>query len=322
MTRMCPTLLPQSGKFYREPPVPTIELVSPHMKLIHGDEWTAHLMRAFGVVPFDLCVNDTRLVISSFRAGPFRIGYPNFPIGLTVPEEVTACFSHEIIDQVRAMGIDMLRISVSSSISPLQGVHAVTHLPETIIENLAQWSPEALPSSVRYDLRCAKKAGLVVVDATESHADAIFCMYRDTIKRHGGALRYNQRYFQSLCEMSRVHPHVDCYVAETANGESAGFLVKIHDDGTAYYLHGGFDTEHKDLKPMYALINQAILTARDAGMNRFNMMTSPPNQVSLIRHKEKWGGRTAPMHHYEIAINDRRAKLLGLMLRMAQWLHR
>lgn len=292
------------------------------MSFIYSYEWQAHLTRAFGTKPLDLRVNGAGLVITCFRAGPFRIGYTNFPIGLTTSEEVDACFSNECLEQMRSAGIDMLRIGISSLIPPPPGVQVVKQLPETIVENLAQWSSEMLPSSVRYDLRCANRAGLTIVSATEHHADSIFAMYCDTIKRHRGTLRYNRRYFQSLCELSSSHPQVNCYVAETVNGEAAGFLVKIHDIDTAYYLHGGFRPKFRNSKPMYALINHAILTARAAGMKRFNMMSSPQNQPSLIRHKEKWGGRTEPMHYYEIVSNGERAKLLALILRLAQWLRR
>ena len=112
-----------------------------------------------------------------------------------------------------------------------------------------------------------------------------------------GTARYTERYFTSLAEHSVSNHLVDVRRA-VLDTDTAGFLVTGRHADTTYYLHGGTDPGFRNLSPSDLLMADAIRSAREAGCSRFNFMASPPQQDSLVRYKEKWGGETRQLQNY------------------------
>ena len=125
----------------------------------------------------------------------------------------------------------------------------------------------------------------------------LFDIYSRTVKRHGGSIRYSADYFQELIKLSAVQPRLQV-LAATEDAEIAGFAVVVRHGDTAYYLHGGAAPKFMRNSPSDLLLNSAILHAQRAGSQNFSLMASPPNQPTLVRYKEKWGGVTRDLKTY------------------------
>ena len=67
---------------------------------------------------------------------------------------------------------------------------------------------------------------------------------------------------------------------------------------------------------MDALFADAIENARYRGLDAFDFSASPPDQLGLVRYKEKWGGRTE--EHTTLTLAASRAT--GVLLRSIDYL--
>jgi lipid II:glycine glycyltransferase (peptidoglycan interpeptide bridge formation enzyme) len=203
---------------------------------------------------------------------------------------------------LKKMGADILRFSVPESLAQGEGNYGLS-LPETCIINLADWSEQGLDSDVRYKTRRARREGIQTRPIRVSDASFMYELYRLTVNRHEGRLRYTPRYFSAICNLLESSQDVYGLIAETPEQKPCGFIVTARADDTTYYLHGGFDPANANNRPGYVLMCAAIKLARDNGCVRFNLMSSPENQPTLVRFKEKWGGQTQPLFNLDIPIS-------------------
>ena len=130
---------------------------------------------------------------------------------------------------------------------------------------------------------------------------AAFFFYEATVRRHTGTLRYNENYFRALVGLSRHEPALRILVAGDGV-EVAGFAILVHHAGTAYYLHGGTASAYRQYSPNDLLLNEAIQLAQRDGAECFNLMSSPNDQPSLVKYKEKRGGVTKEHRTYTLPI--------------------
>lgn len=265
--------------------------------------WQELLERSFGCRTIYASNGRNGYAISIFSAGPFKIGYVGFPVGAGIGD-----FTPEsgIVDELRSASFDnkptCVRIPVSAFAgqAPLSLPYQVN--PETVIENLQQWKIESVSKNLRRDVRKAERSGLVISEATDFRVgDQLFDMYFQTVKRHGGALRYNADYFRELIKLADVQPRLRVLIA-TQDTEIAGFVVIARHGATAYYLHGGANPVYRKSSPSDLLIYNAIHYAQREGSENFSLMASPADQSSLIRYKEKWGGTTRDLSTYTLAL--------------------
>ena len=133
--------------------------------------------------------------------------------------------------------------------------------------------------------------------------------------RNRGGLRYTPAYFEALLRLSQKQPLLRCLGA-LVDDEVASFLVVACNGTIAYYLHGGSDMRFQTFRPADLLFARAIAWAQDQGMQSFNMMASPAAQTSLVRYKEKWGGRTKDQYTYDVPIRAFAAVMFRLAARV------
>lgn len=101
--------------------------------------------------------------------------------------------------------------------------------------------------------------------------------------------------------MSNKRSNLRCLLA-FLNEKIIGFVVVGCHGETAYYLHGAMDPTFRKHCTSDRLLFEAIVWAKEKGMNCFNLMSSPSSQPTLIRYKEKWGGVTRGHKVYELPI--------------------
>lgn len=219
-----------------------------------------------------------------FRRGPLRVGFPGFPVtpldfeGLSagLPERIDLLrANHSCLDAVAGRGI--------AGRSML--------LPESVIPVLSEW-PQRNARKLAKDRSYSRRQQVRLQPAEPDDAAGIFDIYRSTVSRHGGALRYSLGYFQRLLAIGGTFPSVCMRVAKsTVDDGLAGFCIATRDRGRGYYLHGGVDMRFRSLGVSDLLLDEAIAWSRGAGCTEFTMMASPPEQSGLVSFKRKWSER-------------------------------
>jgi len=292
-------------EFTLQPPDHWDALCAKHKALFHSPKWQSVLSQAFGsqtVYGWDANTH-AGLAITVFRAGPFRVGYVGFPTGGSMgvnPLEPDMVLSWK--EAHFPIKLHCLRVPVSAFDHSIALKLPFQKVPETAITKLQEWQDNRLPDSVGRNIRKATRAGIEIRDANLSnHGDTMFHLYRETIKRHRGLLRYNAKYFRALISYSLTTLNLRCLLASFRN-QIAGFLVVALANNTVYYMHGAVNPALQRYRPGDLLFHSAIKSAQKEGISCFNMMASPADQPSLVRYKEKWGGITKQHKTYTLTI--------------------
>lgn len=272
-----------------------------HGDFFHSSAWLGLLQQAFGAITL-YGSDETRQIgctLSIFKAGPFRIGYYGFPIGGQLGSQALTADDILSLRQTRLpLRVEILRLAASAfdASAPLDFSYRTN--PETAILNLDAWRADDHPK-LRHDINRVRRTGIKIESATDG--SLLYSLYAETVRRHGGSLRYNAAYFRALVDLARNCPALHCQVALSGT-ETIGFLIAVHHGKTAYYLHGATAPQHRKLAPSDLLIHEAIVWAQQRGVTSFNLMTSPAGQASLVRYKEKWGGTTREHRAYELTL--------------------
>jgi len=275
--------------------------MTPH-PFFHSPEWFSVLDYGFGARSL-VMPSTPPIAFTIFKGGPFRLAYTNFPVGAVTAEEMSLTKSDDTIQFLRMHGVHIFNF-VTSHLTDRISQSEVIYLPETIIENLMEWEESRLPSDVRYEVRRSRREGLRVREAGVEDAENLYLLYKDTISRHGGNIRYTLKYFQALVALAEHDHHLDCRVGLPPDQDTpCAFIIVVYDGDTAYYLHGGYDAHYARLRSGYGLISLAIAKARDSGCRAFNLMASPADQPALVKFKEKWGGITRQVITHRSPLN-------------------
>ncbi len=293
------------------------DICSTYNNLFHSTPWQHLLKRAFGsktIYAWDRG-NENGLAITVFNAGPFKIGYVGFPVGGTVNGKALPTAKIMTLKEVRfPVSLHLLRIPVSAFADSLEIPLPFVATPETAIASLGGWNVPSLPPRIRRDIKKALRTSLQTSDIrTPADGHGLHRLYQHTVRHRGGTLRYNAKYFEALAELSKRHNGLRCRLA-LADGELAGFIVTALSGTSAYYLHAAINPSFRRYTPGDLLLYEAIQWAQSQGMDCFNFMSSPADQPSLIRYKQKWGGMTREHHTYDMPIKA----LSAAIFRVAQ----
>ena len=285
--------------------------------LFHSLTWQQLLARSFGsqtIYVWDSAMADG-MAVTVFPAGPFRVGYVGFPVGGSLSRRPLLPSHLAALKQLPTpIRLHILRVPVSAFCESVEMGLPCSDAPETAILDLQGWDV-GHSKKLHRDVKKARHADLRIIPASgASHGDELYQLYRDTVTRRGGALRYNAAYFRHLVALAESQPGVRCLLA-IKDGVTAGFVVVVKDGTIAYYLHGATAPAMKHLGVTDLLLLDGIEWARDKGAEVFNLMSSPSSQDSLIRYKEKWGGITKTNRTYELAIR----RLPARLFRAALW---
>ncbi|MDH3372270.1 MAG: GNAT family N-acetyltransferase [Gammaproteobacteria bacterium] len=274
--------------------------------LFHSPDWAALLEASFNVKTHYI-LDETEqggFAVSSFRAGPFWLGYLGFPYGGMVGNAVLGnALLQDLRVSLSGFPPVAIRIPVSAfAESSVDLDFPYVQTPETAIADLPSWTPDAASENHRRDIKKAARSGLEITDARGSEdAAAIFRIYRDTVKRHRGGLRYNKTYFANLVDLAQSNDRVRVRLARL-DDNTAGFIVVVRHGFVACYLHGGLNLQYRHCRPAALLFSEAIEWAQGLGCECFNLMSSPPDQQSLVAYKERWGARTREHRTYTVPL--------------------
>lgn len=269
-----------------------------------SDDWANIITRTLNSEVVSITTRSGQTInVPVFRKAGLKVAIPNMPIGIEYCDIQEYIPRQEISELLASNGVDLIRVTgydESTSFKDSSKLSVIKQ-PYTSINNLQLWESSSLPSTIKRNVKTAKKRGISIVESSASLPDIsknCFEIYSSTVQRHSGKKRYTDRYFSELIEASWQNDNLDCFVA-MSNSDSedsasfAGFLIVAYHHERAFYLHGGIDYEKQKMRPMDAMFHFAINHAKQRGCSFFDMAQSPVNQPNLIRYKEKWGGTTA-----------------------------
>jgi len=240
--------------------------------------------------------------ITIFSAGPFRIGYLGFPVGGAVGG---FSLSPEVLSSLRTSRfpskLHCVRIPVSAFVEQPELPPNAQTAQETAILDLQGWNPQK-ETKLRQRVNRALRSPLEIIDASDvAQGNSLFSLYRDTVFRHGGSLKYTSAYFRALIKLSKASGKIRCLLA-MLDEQFVGFEVVACHGQTGYSLHGCTNPEYKKYSTSDLLTYSAVSWAREQGMLSYNFMSSPQERKSLVRYKEKWGGVTRQHKTYELVL--------------------
>ncbi len=112
---------------------------------------------------------------------------------------------------------------------------------------------------------------MIIDEATNPEVGhRLFAIYAQTVKQHGGSIRYSAVYFEELIKLATLNSRLRVLVA-SHNDEIAGFSVVACHGQTAYYLHGGAAPKFKKNSPSDLLLNDAIHLVQREGSHRVQL---------------------------------------------------
>lgn len=271
--------------------------------LFHSAEWLSLLERSFGCSSLYFLRDDHQhaAAISQFRAGPFRIGYLGFPVGGMVGG---GTLTAEFLAQLRTA--DSMPVAVripASGFGSLIGLDLPYDATiETAIVDLQSWELAKINKNRRRDVNRSLRSGLDLVDATNAEdGSRIFELYRSTLERNDGSLRYTAGYFSELIKLSQQDSRLRVLLAKQDDTIAAFTVVALHGK-VACYLHGAFDWAMREHLPSAMLLNEAIEWSKAQGCEAFNLMSSPKGQDSLVKYKERWGAESREHRTYTLPV--------------------
>lgn len=287
-----------------EPPDHWNKLCASNGSLFATAEWQELLRASFACKTIYGSDIDGGLVISSFKAGPFAVGYMGFPAGRFIGTQDSlrhALADLEVANRIRSP--ICLRVSLSAFSGPTDLELPFVTNPETAICDLQNWDSMAVSKKLRRDIRKVEKLGFEVMTCDDPSLGAIlFKIYEGTVKRHSGSMRYTREYFDHFLQLSRRNKRLRVVVAKR-DGQVAGFAATVREADITYYLHGGTDDQFRRESPSDLVLQTAINLARNDGCDVFNLMASPPDQPMLVSYKEKWGGISRELRTYTLALS-------------------
>lgn len=143
-----------------------------------------------------------------------------------------------------------------------------------------------LKPKCRYNLHLAEKKNLTIVSNLPTAS--FFNVLTKTSQRQHITL-HPQRYYHTIVDTLKPYDMVKVYGVEYQQQIIAVGLM-IYYAGTATYVHGGSDYQHRSLMAPYLLHWQVMQDAWAAGMKQYDWFGISDRWPGVSRFKLGWGG--------------------------------
>jgi len=233
----------------------------------------------------------------------FKILYGSIPYGHLIGEKsYYSTFLELLENEYRRRGIDQVRLAESpffesyapESFNPISARCSLLDLRGFNKENI--W--EGYRSEVRRAIRKAQKHELSVRRAASREEIEIFYhLYLSSMERNRAIAKYPLRWFEALYEILIQQKKADIFFAIKDDEYIAG-VVLIYSTTTYHYLHNGSMEAYLESRPNDLIVDYIIQKGAAEGKRTLDFMGSDPNDLSLLRFKEKWGSQSMNVYTY------------------------
>lgn len=252
----------------------------------------------------------------------FKILYASIPYGHLIGERsYYSTFCELLGKEFRKRGIDQARIAESpfSESNPLDSFQTLSARCTLLDLNKfdSKKVMEGYRSEVRRAVRKALKSGLSVKKATSKKEVEIFYqLYLSSMERNRAFGKYPLKWFHVLYELLIRQNKADILFA-AKDGKYVAGVVLIHSASSDHYLHNGSLEAYLESRPNDLIVDHIIQEGVREGKDILDFMGSDPDDLSLIRFKEKWGSRSLDIHTYVKDYHPLRCKIWEMGKRLA-----
>jgi lipid II:glycine glycyltransferase (peptidoglycan interpeptide bridge formation enzyme) len=171
---------------------------------------------------------------------------------------------------------------------------------------------ESYRSEVRRAIRKAKRSDLSIKGlSSREEVEVFYRLYLASMKRNRAIARYPIQWFYALFEILVPQEKADFLFAIRDEDEYAAGVVLAYSSTSSHYLHNGSVETYLESRPNDLLVDYIIQQGMNKGKNLLDFMGSDPNDLSLIRFKEKWGSHSSDINTYVKDYHPFRCKIWG-----------
>ena len=285
------------------------EFASRYTDLIfYQSVWSRVLKGGLGGQPLYFCLREGGEIVAglpgvllNFKI--FKILYASIPYGHLIGERSHySAFMPLLEREFRRRGIDQVRL-IESPFPESYPPESFKRLPaKCTLLDLRGYDRERIwegyRSEVRRAIRKAQKKGLYVKRATSKNEVKIFYrLYLSSMERNRAAAKYPLRWFDALYEILIEQKKADFLFAMKDDEYAAG-VVLVYSQSSNHYLHNGSVEAYLEDRPNDLIVDCIIQKEVEEGKTSLDFMGSDPNDLSLLRFKEKWGSQSMDVYTY------------------------
>jgi lipid II:glycine glycyltransferase (peptidoglycan interpeptide bridge formation enzyme) len=245
----------------------------------------------------------------------FKVLYASIPYGHLIGERsyyptflelLEKEFKRREIDQVRMAESPFSEAFPPEFFKPISAKCSLLDLRRFEKKNI--W--ESYRSEVRRAIRKAQKHGLSIRRATtRKEMDVFYRLYLSSMERNRAMAKYPLQWFYALHEILVQQGIADVLFAVKSEEEYAAGVVLVHSATSSHYLHNGSVEAYLEHRPNDLLVDAIIQKGVEEGKATLDFMGSDPNDLSLLRFKEKWGSQSKDVYTYVKDYHPIRSKI-------------
>ncbi len=271
--------------------------------------WSRVLEEGLGGQPLYFCLKDGGEIVSglpgvllNFRI--FKILYASIPYGHFIGEKsYYPTFLELLENELRRRRIDQIRLTESPFFEsyPLESFKPVS--AKCSLLDLSGFGKKEIRenygSEIRRAIRKAEKSGLSVERATARNEIGVFYqLYLSSMERNRAMAKYPLQWFYALYEILIQKGIADILFAVKAKGEYVAGVVLVSSTTSFHYLHNGSKEAYLEKRPNDLIVDYIIQKGVEEGKAALDFMGSDPNDLLLLRFKEKWGSQSKDVFTY------------------------
>jgi hypothetical protein len=241
-------------------------------------------------------------VLLNFRI--FKILYASIPYGHLIGQKFYYPTFLEILEkEFGRKGIDQIRLAESpfsepypfeSSFKPVSSKCTLLDLRGRDKERI--W--EGYKKNIRRDIRKAQRSGIRIRRGdSRDDANTFYKLYLASMERNRAMAKYPLRWVETLYEVLAQKGLAAIQMAELNDVAIAGVLL-VYSASSTHYFHNGSQYEFLKFCPNELLVHSSLESAVEKRISFFDFMGSDPNDLPLVRFKEKWGSRSMDLNTY------------------------
>ena len=285
------------------------EFASRHTDLIfYQSIWGRVLKEGLGGQPLYFYLKDGGEIVAGLPGvllgfKIFRILYASIPYGHLIGEKsYYSAFLQLLEKEFREKGIDQVRLTESPFSDSYSAESFKSISAKCTLLDLRGYDTEKIwqgyKKNIRRDIRKAQRSGITIRSGDSKEDIRIFYkLYLTSMERNRAMAKYPLRWFEAVYEEMVEKGWGAFLFAELQDDVIAGAAF-IRSATSIHYFHNGSKYEFLKFCPNELLIHSALEEATVKGNAFFDFMGSDPNDVSLIRFKEKWGGQSMDLNTY------------------------
>ena len=245
----------------------------------------------------------------------FKVLYASIPYGHLIGNpSYYSTFLQLLEKEFKKRGIDQVRLTESpfsesyppEFFKPISAKCSLLDLRSFEKKNI--W--ESYRSEVRRAIRKAQKHGLSIRRATtRKEMDVFYRLYLSSMERNRAMAKYPLQWFYTLHEILIPQGIADVLFAVKSEGEYIAGVVLVHSATSSHYLHNGSVGAYLEHRPNDLIVDSIIQKGAEEGKTTLDFMGSDPNDLSLLRFKEKWGSQSRDIYTYVKDYHPFRSKI-------------